>query len=847
MSRTTNLTAIFSKLWERACNRLTGREAEHWASETAMGAFRGQPATSARRVDPSFSIRRPPLEDASSVPRAPFPAGEQQSESGVVQAAPPTSGPKDGQDTDALTLSFAFADEADHPQDAMPAESAQTAAQPSELATHSMSVAAEALGASQPEQRLAHHWLDDLDPTPAVPYDETLLERARTQWQFGDWPSLAALTRDTLQHHPDRAKLALLAAAGHQQLGDTAAARQFTRLAQDWGCSKKLVAQVLIAGAHNTLARVAAAAGQVPRALKHFQDSIAIGTPNTDLALATQARVAHQCLGLGLALPTPVVTASTGSFYASKPGTLFFEPRPVPSSKSNNLGTNQVPYITDSEPLGQKLDATERNDATEVVSPNSEEVDKSVSFRPAKPKGVEFERFISSLFGKTQFKTIIEFEPSDLSSLIAEAAIGNIKSHVLRRDINYIAYQFQSKKISEIVSKISSAGLNDVVSIELCPVVKYRSANATDARFYSISELRRSIQRRNARVDTELLIIINLQEADFWVNSYDILFWVISSAFAFEKLELIVIGAIGVDDYNFIRGCTEYLSGIGVKYKCELFETPKSNILGAYIYSDATGAVVEKMLKDNHFLELPPGNRPAPELTSEECLRRVTSTAKAHDLQVLVEIFQKVSLKKLDVLRELSNHLRLEYIRDPATKYKYLDMPFWILKNLHLYRRLEGKIVDWSAHLDIGCGGGFLCAIAQHFGNSSCGLDVQDAFYHSLRELMGVVCIQRPIIPFEHIETVSKYTIVTAIAQKFDEYTYADQFLFNWNKDEWIFFFSDIIENLLAPGGAFYISLNHRRDARNGINSQEIKNLLKTFMVRCEFETDSEILVFKKI
>ncbi|MEI6029006.1 MAG: glycosyltransferase family 4 protein [Betaproteobacteria bacterium] len=150
------------------------------------------------------------------------------------------------------------------------------------------------------------------NPTPAVPYDEALLERARTQWQFGDWPTLAALTRDTLQHHPERAKLALLAAAGHQQMGDTAAARQFTRLAQDWGCSKKLVAQVLIAGAHNTLARVAAAAGQVPRALKHFHDSIAIGTPNTDLALATQARVGHewqsltQYVRLPAGMPDPV-------------------------------------------------------------------------------------------------------------------------------------------------------------------------------------------------------------------------------------------------------------------------------------------------------------------------------------------------------------------------------------------------------------------------------------------------------------------------------------------------------------------------------------------------------------
>ena len=73
---------------------------------------------------------------------------------------------------------------------------------------------------------------------PAFPYDEALLERSRTQWRFGDRPSLATLTRNTLQHHPDRAKLALLVAAGHQQLGDTAAGTQFKwlarRLSQLW-------------------------------------------------------------------------------------------------------------------------------------------------------------------------------------------------------------------------------------------------------------------------------------------------------------------------------------------------------------------------------------------------------------------------------------------------------------------------------------------------------------------------------------------------------------------------------------------------------------------------------------
>lgn len=139
----------------------------------------------------------------------------------------------------------------------------------------------------------------DID-THIVPYDENLLERARTQWQFGDWESLAALDRNTLQHHPDRAKLALLAAAGNLQTNNTSAAKQFIRLAQDWGCSKKLISQILVSGVHNSLGRAAATAGQQPRALKHFESAIAIGTPGSEVRLITQARMGEQITQLGL-------------------------------------------------------------------------------------------------------------------------------------------------------------------------------------------------------------------------------------------------------------------------------------------------------------------------------------------------------------------------------------------------------------------------------------------------------------------------------------------------------------------------------------------------------------------
>jgi hypothetical protein len=154
--------------------------------------------------------------------------------------------------------------------------------------------------ASAAELQLAHIHAPEV--SKLVPYDEHLLDRSRTQWQFGDWARLCALTRDDLQHHPDRAKLALLAAAGHQQIGDMSEAKSWVRLAADWGCKQRLIHQILIAGAQNTLARAAALAGQDQKALALFDAAVETGSPSAD-RLIKRARAAHQFEQLGLSIP----------------------------------------------------------------------------------------------------------------------------------------------------------------------------------------------------------------------------------------------------------------------------------------------------------------------------------------------------------------------------------------------------------------------------------------------------------------------------------------------------------------------------------------------------------------
>lgn len=127
-----------------------------------------------------------------------------------------------------------------------------------------------------------------------------MLERACAQWQAGDWESLVLLDRDTLQPHPDRATLALLAATGHQQIGDMVKTKEYTSLAQQWGASKNAINQYLISGVKNTLGLAYTASGQLERAHGLFQESLRLVEPSGDLHLLGKIRATRAATQLGL-------------------------------------------------------------------------------------------------------------------------------------------------------------------------------------------------------------------------------------------------------------------------------------------------------------------------------------------------------------------------------------------------------------------------------------------------------------------------------------------------------------------------------------------------------------------
>jgi hypothetical protein len=128
--------------------------------------------------------------------------------------------------------------------------------------------------------------------TGGIPYDDALLERSRTQWQFGDWLSLARLTREKVDIHPERCKLALLVAAAHQQMDNLDEVRSWVRLAKSWGVSSQLASRILIAGVYQTLGRAALIAQDKDRAEKWLHQAVSTGMPGADARLWRKVRQA---------------------------------------------------------------------------------------------------------------------------------------------------------------------------------------------------------------------------------------------------------------------------------------------------------------------------------------------------------------------------------------------------------------------------------------------------------------------------------------------------------------------------------------------------------------------------
>lgn len=350
-----------------------------------------------------------------------------------------------------------------------------------------------------------------------VPYDENLLERSRTQWQFGDWQSLAQLQRETLQHHPDRAKLALLAAAGHQQLANMSAARQFTRLAQDWGCNKKLVSQILIAGVHNTLGRAAAIGGRQQQALKHFENSVKIATPGGDLRLLVQARTREELAQLGLPSPEALQHAGTGSMRVPVMGSAMQHMAEQLQKQNTALSEQIKKQNADLISVGKSLEntvkkemlnATQQLEAFQGIQSflNHGERLPQMHGWPISP---DFALYLLELIDSNDYDLILEFGSGTSTVLIAKALARIGRQRHGKPATSQVAFEHLEQYHAQTLANLKHSELADAVQLVLAPLQPYQAPNGNTYSYYSCHTALKELAQRLPAADLKVLMVVD--------------------------------------------------------------------------------------------------------------------------------------------------------------------------------------------------------------------------------------------------------------------------------------------------------------------------------------------------
>jgi hypothetical protein len=102
----------------------------------------------------------------------------------------------------------------------------------------------------------------------------SMLDLARFYWLSGDWSALSKIDITQIAHHPDRGKLALFASIGHNHSGNFAESKRLLRFSRQWGCSRDLIARLVMASAHRSVAFLMQLNGNDNKAQLHFNAAV---------------------------------------------------------------------------------------------------------------------------------------------------------------------------------------------------------------------------------------------------------------------------------------------------------------------------------------------------------------------------------------------------------------------------------------------------------------------------------------------------------------------------------------------------------------------------------------------
>lgn len=325
-------------------------------------------------------------------------------------------------------------------------------------------------------------------------YDLDLLDRARHHWRTGDWTSLRAISDSDIEQHPDRERLALLVATGHQAAGNSTATRNFAQLAMQWGCDRELVARALIGGVHNTLGRATVASGRArEHVLRHFDLAVAPGGQGSSHHTTLQARLNSELGQMGLKSEPHIARAANSN-------------QSLQEELSITLKRLSEDTLRATDALGEALKvqrnemAISRKYLDEVIKREvnnaTRQLEAFVNLQGYITAGKlvpdvhgwavspDFALLLLRLVRANNYDLIIEFGSGSSTLLLAVALARNAELGQDRGTVNHLAFEHLKKYHAATESLLKDAGLAATVELLHTPLVPYTARDGRVFEFY---------------------------------------------------------------------------------------------------------------------------------------------------------------------------------------------------------------------------------------------------------------------------------------------------------------------------------------------------------------------------
>jgi hypothetical protein len=331
---------------------------------------------------------------------------------------------------------------------------------------------------------------------------------------------LAEYGVDDVTLHPQRASLALMIAAAHQALGQSAQTRLFVDLARQWGCEPQLIARTLIAGVHNTLGRAIAAAGkQRNRARQHFAEAMEAGGGFRSGELRLQGRVRHQLSSMHLESDVPGLLEGVED---STP-TVSEAPSPARELVDALRRSSELTLVRLKE-QGRQLTSIRRASEGTV----SKEASNTVRQLEAHanllrylndgqlmpelhgwPVSPDFAVLLIDLVESNDYDLVIEFGSGTSTLLIAIALARAAKRRNRSSPAVQLAFEHLEAFHQQTRSRLERAGVADAVQLELAPLHPWTSAQGTTYAFYACREPLAAIVRAVHGTAARALVLVD--------------------------------------------------------------------------------------------------------------------------------------------------------------------------------------------------------------------------------------------------------------------------------------------------------------------------------------------------